>query len=108
VLHQSVPRGDRIPTGRAITLTVSSGPAEVTVDEAAYVGRPVADVLRDLMANNLLVQVVDGPSTAPAGSVTAVDPTGSVREGTTVTVTVAAKPVPPPKGHGDKHKHNGD
>ncbi|MDQ1705337.1 MAG: eukaryotic-like serine/threonine-protein kinase [Frankiaceae bacterium] len=109
VLAQSVHRGARIPTSQPITLDVSSGPAKVAVNEAAYVGRPVADVSADLIAKNLLVQVVAGPLTAPAGTVTGVDPTGSVREGTTVTVTVAAEPTPPPDKHGQgKHKGHGD
>ena len=106
VLRQSVPRGDRLATDQTITLTVSSGPRTELVDPALYVGQPVADVSQALAAKNLLVDVVSGPANAPAGTVTAVDPSGSVREGTTVTVTVAAGPPPPQQKHGHG-KHGG-
>jgi serine/threonine-protein kinase len=112
VLHQSVRHGDRIRTGRTLVLTVSSGPVQVVVNEDDYVGRPFTDVSRDLSAQNLLVHAVAGPPTAAAGTVTAVDPTGSVSEGTTVNVTVATEPTKPGKpdhrhGHG-KHGEHGD
>jgi beta-lactam-binding protein with PASTA domain len=100
VLKQSARRGDRIPTGRTITLTVSTGPADVLINEADYVGRPSADVSRELTAKHLFVQLKPGPATAPAGTVTAVDPSGPVREGATVTLTVASAPGPPGKEHG--------
>ncbi|MDQ1696607.1 MAG: eukaryotic-like serine/threonine-protein kinase [Frankiaceae bacterium] len=107
VLRQSVRRGDRIATGRTVLLTVSSGPADVTISADDYVGRPFADVSRDLTGKNLLVEEIPGPPTAPAGTVTAVDPTGPVREGATVTVTVAAEPTKPPKHGHEKHKGHG-
>jgi hypothetical protein len=78
----------------------------VTVDAATLIGQPAAQVEKQLQHLGLQVSVVSTPSRLPAGTVTAVDPNGPVREGSTVTVTVAAVPAPAPKppkhGH-DKH-----
>jgi len=102
VLRQSEKAGTRLSKGSTVTLTVASGPRLVNVDPSAYVGQPLGAVEQALKALGLHVRTASVPSTAPAGTVTKVDPSGQVREGSTVTVTVASPP-PPPKH--DKHKH---
>jgi len=101
VIRQSVHGGRRVPTDRPITLTVSRGPAEVVIRAADYLGRPAADVERELRDQHLVVQRINGPATAAPGTVTAIAPVGSVKEGSAVTVTVAGAPTPhsgkPPK-----------
>ena len=111
VVGQSVKHGTELRTGSVITLQVSTGPRTVTIDAADYVGRPIDEVQSELTAQHLTVQVLSLSSSGPPGTVIAVEPTGDVQEGQTVTVTVAAKtppgqkePKPPkkePHGHGD-------
>src|SRR3954447_7883614 len=111
VLRQSEPPGTRVSDGATVTLTVSSGPRLVQVRAADLLGRPVADVTRALTAKQLHVTVVRAPSGAVPGTVTAVAPTGALREGSAVTVTVAAAAPPPdkqPKPHKRGHGHHGD
>jgi eukaryotic-like serine/threonine-protein kinase len=66
----------------------SSAPAEVRVDEDAYKGRPLDDVVADLKALGLEVetQEVENPGGEDPGTVALVRPNGTVREGATVTV----------------------
>ncbi len=97
-----------------------STPATVRVRAAAYVGTPVAEVRAALSGLGLRTKVaeIDNPGGHPAGTVAALDPTGSVHVGATVTVQVwgpapaPAKKKPGPdhgpgqgKGHGKKGKH---
>jgi serine/threonine-protein kinase len=107
VLAQSVRGGNRASTSTVIVLTVSSGPPRVQVNSADYVGHPVATVVTALQSQHLLVHLVTGTKPGPAGTVTAVDPTGSVQEGTVVTVTVAASPAVHGPGHGPKPPKHG-
>jgi len=102
VLRQSERPGTSLSEGATVTLTVSSGPRTTQVRASDLLGRPLADVVRALTAKHLHVTVVRTPSSAAAGTVTAVAPTGALREGSTVTVTVAA-PIAPK--HHDKPKH---
>jgi serine/threonine-protein kinase len=101
VVDQSVKRGTVLRAGSVITLKVSTGPKTVTIDASDYIGRPGDEVQRELTAKHLDVQVISLSSSGPPGSVIAVEPTGDVQEGQTVTVTVAAK-IPP--GHDKKPK----
>ena len=102
VVAQSAKRGTELRVGSVVTLQVSTGPSTVAIDPNAYLGRPANDVAKDLKAQRLEVVLVSAPSQAPAGTVIAVEPTGDVQEGQTVTVTVAATHVPP--GHGKQGK----
>jgi eukaryotic-like serine/threonine-protein kinase len=88
------------PTPRA----TSAGPTTVRVQAADYLGRPVDDVTRDLRRAGLEVATKAEPSELKPGTVTAIAPTGAVREGTTVTVTVAVEPSDPDKDKGHKGK----
>lgn len=68
---QSEPRaGERVPTGTAITLTVSQGEAESTVRVPQLCGLTRADALIRLWLCQLNVgEVIEMPSSAPAGTV---------------------------------------
>jgi serine/threonine-protein kinase len=113
VVDQSVKRGTELRAGSVITLQVSTGPKTVTIDAADYIGRPGDEVRSELTKQNLTVQLVSLPSPGAPGTVIAVEPTGDVQEGQTVTVTVAATTkVPPghdkkPKPPKDEHKGHG-
>ncbi|WP_183408255.1 serine/threonine-protein kinase [Nocardioides pocheonensis] len=96
----------------------SAAPADVTVDPAAYVGKPVADVRAALGALGLHTRVVTvaNPGGHTVGTVATLAPTGSVKAGATIRLDVwgaVQKPQPgttkhhgggPDKGHG-KGKH---
>jgi serine/threonine-protein kinase len=70
-------------------------PAGVRVDVAAYRGRPLADVTRELTGLGLVVTQAAETSTAvPAGDVLAVTPDGVLAAGDTVLVTWADPPAP--------------
>jgi serine/threonine-protein kinase len=93
-----------------------SAPLSVTVDPAAYVGKPLADVRAALVALGLRTRVVNvaNPGGHTAGTVATLRPTGAVQVGATVTLDAwGAAPKPsttkphggkPGKGHG-KGKH---
>ena len=108
VVRQSEPAGNRVAKGNTVVLTVSSGPRFVTIRASDFLGRKLADVQRELTSEHLRVAVTRSPSAAAAGTVTAVAPTGAVREGSTVTVTVAAAPAPGPEHKGPKKHDHGD
>jgi tRNA A-37 threonylcarbamoyl transferase component Bud32 len=97
IVTQRPAAGARLPAGRPVLLVVSTGPRAVQLNAADFIGRPAADVVRELQSMGFHVVTMSSPSTAPAGTVTAVDPTGSVPRGATVNVTVAAPPAPPAK-----------
>ncbi len=67
-----------------------------TVDADALIGLPFADAAAMLDDLGLDVARVDIVSPDPAGTVTAVDPTGEVADGSTITLTVAAEATPTP------------
>jgi tRNA A-37 threonylcarbamoyl transferase component Bud32 len=106
VIRQSERPGTRLTKGTAVTLTVSAGPPIVQIRAADLLGRRLGDVERELTDQHLRVAVVSAPSPSEPGTVTAVAPTGALREGSTVTLTVAAAPKPPKDKHG--HHDHGD
>ena len=93
------------PTAKpSSTPSPSASAATVTVRAPDYLGRPLADARSALVAAGLNVSVTSVASTARAGSVVGVSPTGVLRRGSTVTLTVAtAPPKPPRKAHHGKH-----
>jgi hypothetical protein len=108
VLGQSLAPGRRVSTGSTIVLTVSSGPALVTVNASEFLGQPEQQAQTALTSRHLHVRVITQASTAAPGTVIAVDPVGPVREESTVTLTVAAAPGPPVRGkHGGKDGKGG-
>jgi serine/threonine-protein kinase len=88
----------------------------VTVDPAAYVGRPYNDVASALRQLGLTPSPTSVTAGAPPGSVAGVDPAGAVKAGSTITVQVvpstavtpstaaspsaAVTPSPPASGNG--------
>jgi serine/threonine-protein kinase len=108
--------------GGTPTATGGSSAARTThaiaVSAERLVGRPVAEVQAQLVAEGLRVTLVPmTTSTVPAGQVTAVAPTGPLPPGSTVSVTYAVAPAvtqaPPPTGQGNgngkgKGKGGGD
>ena len=106
VLHSCA--GSAAPSSATKSRTPSPTPsasvATVTVRASDYLGRPVADARSALETAGLVVRVTSVSSTAGAGSVVGVSPTGTVRRGSTVTLTVATAPTkaPPRPRHG-KH-----
>jgi serine/threonine-protein kinase len=71
-----------------------TGPSTVVLATDDYLGRPVAEVEAELGAMGLSVQRVPEQTAAQApGTVTAVSPSGAVREGALVTVSFAVAPA---------------
>jgi serine/threonine-protein kinase len=81
--------------------------ATVSVDAAAYIGRPATAARDDLRRRGLTVALRSVRSDATAGNVVAVAPTGRLPRGTTVTLSVATPPVPTPRPPHKKHRHGG-
>ncbi len=107
------PAADTTPTGGATTGTPDSEQAAtdaaptVTVAADALVGLSFADATAALSQRGLVAARKDVTSSAPAGTVTAVDPVGEVPAGSTVTLTVAAADAAAPGGQGKADKGNG-
>jgi len=86
----------------------------VTVDPAAYVGRPKKEVAKELQALGLKVEEtkVDNPGDQEKDTVADVTPSGEVEPGSTVTMAVYGDPPvdeKPGKGNGNGNaKGNGD
>ncbi len=82
----------------------------VDVDADDYVGRPVDDVVAELEALGLKTKTKEQENlgTEEAGTVDALDPTGTVEEGTSITVTYWGDPVvETPSDKPDKGKTKG-
>jgi tRNA A-37 threonylcarbamoyl transferase component Bud32 len=103
LLRACAPGASTPPQPGKPTASATPTAATVAVAQAQYVGQPVDKAKAELTALGFVVRVTSVTSTAPAGSVVAVTPTGNLRRGSTVTLTKAVAPAPPPKHHG-KHK----
>ena len=98
------PRSSAPATSEAPTPTeeTSSAPAEVSIDEDDYLGRPVDDVAGELSELGLEVDTVpiENPDGEEADTVASVSPTDGLVEGDTVTVEYYREPEqteePPP------------
>jgi serine/threonine protein kinase len=93
VLAQDPPAGTRLERGTPVTLTISTGPAAVTVDPADYLGQALDDVRDALIRLGLQVAVETGPASGEPGTVVGITPSGALRQGETVTITVASSPL---------------
>ena len=88
--------GTEVDEGSEVVLLVSSGPAPVQVDAQAVVGRPAAEVRAALAARGLKpVLASDGRGTA-VGTVSAVEPTGTLEAGSVVLLHGVPPPAPAP------------
>jgi beta-lactam-binding protein with PASTA domain len=94
VLHSFPAAGVRVPEASAITITVSAGPAMVTVPDVVGQSYASARSLLEQLGFQVGPAAEDSSSTAPSGTVIAQDPTPTraVSAGATVTLTVANKP----------------
>src|SRR6266704_3617569 len=90
VLAQDPPAGTRLKRGTPVTLTISTGPAAVTVDPADYLGQALDSVRDALIRLGLQVAVEPGPASGEPGTVVGITPSGALRQGETVTITVAS------------------
>jgi eukaryotic-like serine/threonine-protein kinase len=66
----------------------------VVLDPERYLGRQIDDVRTALIRLRLRVSVSGRPAWAEPGTVTAINPSGSLHQGDNVTVTIAT-PEPP-------------
>src|SRR6266536_3602768 len=89
VLSQEPAGGTRLARGRLVTMVVSSGPRIVILDPARYLGRPLHTVRAAMIRLGLRVSVTGRMAWAVASTVTAINPSGSLHQGDSVTVTVA-------------------
>ena len=94
VLQSYPAAGARVPAASAITISVSAGPALVTVPDVT--GQPYASArsLLEQLGFQVGPAAEDTTSTAAAGTVVSQDPppTRAVNAGSAVTLTVANKP----------------
>jgi serine/threonine protein kinase len=76
----------------------------LTVNQADYVGRPLAPVRTELRQLGLVVSVHEVAADGDAGTVTEVAPDGTLARGDTVTVSVVKAPGPGGERNGKKKK----
>jgi serine/threonine-protein kinase len=97
------------PTATDSSLPQSSAaPDTVTVDQADYVGRPLAPVRTELRQLGLVVSVHEVAAKGDAGTVTEVSPDGTLARGDTVTVSVVKASDPGGNGDGKRKKKKDD
>jgi serine/threonine-protein kinase len=94
-------------SSRSAATSTSPTPSASTVAlrAADFLGKPVSQVRSRLAAEGFTVVQRSVTSSAAAGTVVGVSPTGTLRRGTTITLTVTTAPAPPPKPR--KHGHGG-
>jgi serine/threonine-protein kinase len=91
VVSTSPGSGRPIADGGTVTLTISSGPAQVSVPDVQ--GLSQSDATDKLTSAGLKVSVASGTqasSTVAAGDVASYSPDGTVTQGTTITLTLSA------------------
>jgi serine/threonine-protein kinase len=101
VMAQAPANGAVVRKGDDVTLTVSRGPAPVTLP-TGLVGKSVQIVQDSLQRLGLRVSLTGKADAAPFGTVIAVSSGSGLRQGDTVTVTWS---YGPPPHEGDKRKH---
>ena len=89
-------KASRSPSRTASSAPTSSAPDQVSVVADRYLGRPADQARSDLRALGLRVRLVTvaNPEGEPAGTVSAVSPTGRVDVGSTVSLSVFDEPAP--------------
>ena len=83
------PTDDPTPSESPEPTQSSEEPDDVTVDRDSLIGLTYDDAADQLKQLGLSVQRVEETSSAPAGTVTGVSPSGTVEPGSTITLTVA-------------------
>jgi serine/threonine-protein kinase len=99
------------PSPEASQPATTAPPEQVEIDKAAYVGRPVGEVERELRSEGLRTErkSKQNPGDEDPGTVADLSPTGKVDTGTTITLQVWSEPPPPPEAteNGGKGKGKG-
>jgi beta-lactam-binding protein with PASTA domain/tRNA A-37 threonylcarbamoyl transferase component Bud32 len=93
VIDQSLPSGIQTKPGTPVDVTVSTGPASVTVPDVT--GETQSQAQTSIEGAGLTAAFTNGPSdTVPAGEAIAQDPSGgsTATRGDTVTVTISTGP----------------
>ncbi len=102
--------GTEVDTGSEVTLVVSTGKPPVSVDASDVIGKPAGEVRDALTAMGLAVRLVNDGKGGSVGTVSAVEPVGSLAVGTPVVLHVV--PAPPPAvrepAGGDRGKDDDD
>ncbi len=85
------------PSPSAQQSQASEAPTTVSLDPDAYVGRPVDEVRGELdeLGLDSTTRTVANDGDQDEGTVAALDPTGDVEEGTSITLDVVDAPPPP-------------
>jgi eukaryotic-like serine/threonine-protein kinase len=94
VLAQEPAAGTRLARGRPVAMVVSSGPPVVVLDPERYLGRQLDDVRTALIRLGLRVSVTGRAASVVPGTVTAINPSGTLHQGDNVAVTVATSESP--------------
>ena len=94
VLAVSPGPGSEVDAGSEVTLVVSTGQPPVTVQASDVIGKAAGEVRDALSAMGLQVRLVYDGKGGPVGTVSAVEPVGSLAVGTPVVLHVV--PAPPP------------
>jgi len=89
VVSQEPAAGTRLARGKPVTMVVSSGPRLVVLDPSRYLGKPLDTVRAAMIRLGLRISVTGRASLTDAGMVIAINPSGSLHQGDSVTVTVA-------------------
>lgn len=75
-----------------VATPVDEAPETVEIDSASFEGRPLEDVVNELVAMGLSTKTTGVTSDQDADTVLSVSPTGSVEKGSTVTVSYSTGP----------------
>ena len=81
IISQSIPAGQPVPPGSAVTVTVSQGPPQVPIPNVT--GQPFAQAQQALQQAGFQVQ---GQQFGPGQTVVATNPSGQAPKGSTITV----------------------
>ncbi len=96
VCRQSTAAGETLPKGSTVTITVSNGPEETTVEVPYVIGSDQSSATSALEGAGFTVSVVEQSSdTAAAGTVIDQSPTGTIssNDSKSVTITVSTGPA---------------
>ncbi|AXT85057.1 serine/threonine protein kinase [Aeromicrobium sp. A1-2] len=94
VLRQSPESGAPVPDNGVVRLAVVSG--KVAVSAKDLIGTPYARAAADLEKLGFVVKRKDIPSEADVGAVVALDRSGRLTDGSTITLSVALAQIPAP------------
>ncbi|SKB10186.1 protein kinase domain-containing protein [Aeromicrobium choanae] len=108
VVEQSPSPGTEGTDGASVTLSVASG--KVRVSAKSLIGKPFSEAAAVLEDRGFVVERDDVTRAGDTGDVVAVDKSGRLPDGSTVTLSVAVAPVaaPAPAGSGEASSGSGN